>query len=253
MRQFFMTRSDRARCRRLQSVTKWIAIAVLVSDAAWGATLTWNPNMEPDLAGYHVYQCTSQPCGRTYGTATLLARLGAVTSFNIGTPSVTQYYVVTAYDLANNESAESGLAIYSPSTSPPPPSSPPPSSPPPSPPPSPPAIGAAPRTLSFTAQQGGVDPPTQLLTISNVGGGTFTWSASENINWLRLTPSSGTGNGTVTVRAMAGARAAGTYSGAITVTASGSSNVDVPVTMTITTNPVMLPPTPTGLRLSSQQ
>ena len=124
MRRFFMTRLVRA--RRLRSITQWLAIAVLATDVAWGATLTWNPNAEIDLAGYRVYQCTSQPCGRAYGTASLLVTLGTVTSFNIGTPGSTHYYVVTAFDTANNESAESGVAIYSPPNSPPPPPPPPP-------------------------------------------------------------------------------------------------------------------------------
>src|SRR5262249_38611440 len=52
---------------------------------------------------------------------TLLATLGKVTSFNIGTPSVTQYYYVTAYDLANNESGGSNLLTFTPAASSPPP------------------------------------------------------------------------------------------------------------------------------------
>ena len=229
----------------LRSIAGWTAIILLTCDLAWSATLTWTPNTEPDLAGYRVYQCTSQPCGRANGTATLLATLGTVTSFNVGTPSVTQYYVVTAYDFANNESADSASVIYSPpSPSPPPPSPPPPTTAP--------AIGAMPRTLSFSTQQGGVDPPSQLLTISNVGDGTLTWSATENTNWLTLAPGSGTGNGTVTVRVSAGTRGAGTYSGAITVAATGASSVVIPVTLTITIAQIVPPPTPTGLQLSLQ-
>ena len=104
----------------LRSIAGWTAIILLTCDLAWSATLTWTPNTEPDLAGYRVYQCTSQPCGRANGTATLLATLGTVASFDIGVPSATRYYVVTAHDTANNESAESGVAIYTPPTSPPP-------------------------------------------------------------------------------------------------------------------------------------
>ncbi|MEK7235711.1 MAG: hypothetical protein AAB242_03770 [Nitrospirota bacterium] len=96
------------------------AVLVLWSSAAWGAALTWNANSEPDLVGYHVYQCSRQPCTRTSGTASPLATLGPVTSFNIGTPAVTQYYFITAFDLANNESSASSLAIFTPAGSPPP-------------------------------------------------------------------------------------------------------------------------------------
>jgi hypothetical protein len=43
-----------------------------------------------------------------------LVVLGKVTSFNIGTPAVTQYYFITAYDFSNNESAPSNLATFLP-------------------------------------------------------------------------------------------------------------------------------------------
>ena len=79
-------------------------ILILSSSPAWSATLTWNANSEADLAGYCVYQCRQQPCSRTSGTASVLATLGTVTSFNIGTPTVTQYYFLTAYDSVNESS-----------------------------------------------------------------------------------------------------------------------------------------------------
>ena len=96
-------------------------VLVLWSSTAWSATLTWTANGEPDLAGYRIYQCSQQPCTRTSGKAASLVTLGNVTSFNIGTPAVTQYYFITAYDFANNESGSSSLAIFTPAGSPPPP------------------------------------------------------------------------------------------------------------------------------------
>ena len=99
-----------------------VGVLVLWSSTAWGATLTWTLNSESDLAGYHVYHCSQLPCAKSSGTATLLATLGKVTSFNIGTPAVTQYYAITAYDLVNNESGLSSVVTYLPAgTSPPPP------------------------------------------------------------------------------------------------------------------------------------
>lgn len=94
-------------------------VVCLWAGAVWGATLNWNANTEPDLAGYRIYRCSQQPCGRAYGTASLLSTVGQVTSFNIGTPSTVQYYVVTAYDFANNESTESNVVTYMPPVSPP--------------------------------------------------------------------------------------------------------------------------------------
>ncbi len=57
--------------------------------------------------------------------------------------------------------------------------------------PVPPAIGASPTSLSFVATQGGASPSTQTLNISNTGGGTLSWTASDNAPWLRLSQASG--------------------------------------------------------------
>ncbi len=102
-----------------QQTNRGIAMAVgllLWSTMAWGATLTWDANTESDLAGYRVYQCNQLPCRQDKGTATMLVTLGKVTSFEIGKPAITKYYMITAYDFANNESDPSGVVIYTPST-----------------------------------------------------------------------------------------------------------------------------------------
>ena len=108
---------------RIRWATAVAVILMLWSNPSWGITLTWNPNTETDLAGYYIYQCSQQPCSRTSGTATRLATLGKVTSFNVGTPAVIQYYLITAYDFANNESTDSSVATYIPAGTPPPPAS----------------------------------------------------------------------------------------------------------------------------------
>lgn len=95
-------------------------VLVLWGGTVWGATLTWNANNETDMAGYRVYQCSQQPCTHTSGKASALTTLGKVTSFNIGTPAVTQYYFITAYDFTNNESSSSSLVTFTPAGSPPP-------------------------------------------------------------------------------------------------------------------------------------
>ena len=199
-------------------------IIVLWSSPAWSATLTWTANTDLDLAGYSVYQCSKQPCSRASGNASALATLGTVTTFNIGTPSVTTYYFITAFDLAGNESAESAVATYTPVGTPPPVV--------------PPVIGTSPTSLAFTATQGGANPATQTLTISNTGGGTLTWSASDNAAWLTVSPASGIGNGSATLTVTTGTLTAGTYNGTVTVSATGAPSVTVPVTFTIATAPV---------------
>jgi phage terminase large subunit-like protein len=89
-------------------------VLMLLSSTAWGATLQWNASSGPDLAGYRVYKCSQLPCSQSAGTATLLITLGTATSFNIGTPAIVQYYVVTAYNSANIESAPSNVVTYMP-------------------------------------------------------------------------------------------------------------------------------------------
>jgi len=96
-----------------------VMLLILSNGVGWGATLTWNPNSESDLAGYRVYKCDRLPCGRASGTASPLATLGKVTTFNIGSPTTVQYYVVTEFDTGNNESSDSNVATFSPSSAPP--------------------------------------------------------------------------------------------------------------------------------------
>lgn len=106
---------------------------------------------------------------------------------------------------------------------------------PPPPPPEPPTIGVSPTNLSFTATQGGANPATQTLSISNTGDGTLSWTASDNASWLTLSPPSGTGDGGVTLTVTTGALAAGSYSATVTLTATGADSVTVPVTFTVAT------------------
>ena len=105
--------------------------------------------------------------------------------------------------------------------------------------PVPPAIGVSPTSLSFTAQQGASNPTNQSINISNTGGGTLTWSASDNAAWLTLSPTSGTGNGSVSASVTTGTLTAGTYNGTVTVSATGATPVTVPVTFTVATAPTM--------------
>jgi hypothetical protein len=118
--------------------------------------------------------------------------------------------------------------------------------------PVPPAIGASPTSFSFTATQGGSNPANQTLSISNTGGGTLTWTASDNAAWLTLSPASGTGNGAVTLTVATGTLTAGTYSGTITLTATGATSMTVPVTFTVTAAP-SLTITPTSLSFTATQ
>jgi len=103
--------------------------------------------------------------------------------------------------------------------------------------PPPPTIGYSPTSFSFTATQGGSNPPSQTLSISNTGGGTLSWSASDNANWLSLSPTSGTNSGTVTLSVNIAGLTANTYNATITITAAGATNSPATIPVTLIVNP----------------
>src|SRR5207244_3998422 len=85
----------------------------------------------------------------------------------------------------------------------------------------------------FAGTVGGTTPSAQALAVSNVGGGTLTWSASDNSTWLTLSPVSGTNSGTVTASVNLTGLTAGTHTAAITVAAIGATTKTIPVTLTL--------------------
>jgi hypothetical protein len=75
-------------------------LSLVVPLFAGALVVSWNPNTEPDLAGYRVHYGT-QP-----GTYTKTKDVGNVTSVTIDSlqEGSTYYFAVTAYDQSNNES-----------------------------------------------------------------------------------------------------------------------------------------------------
>jgi hypothetical protein len=99
-------------------------------------------------------------------------------------------------------------------------------------------ISFTPTTLTFGGSVGGSNPASQLVNLTNPGGGTLTWTIGDNAAWLTVTPVSGTTTtetDTLTASVNLSGLAAGTYNGTITITASGSSNSPktIPVTLTL--------------------
>jgi len=108
----------------------------------------------------------------------------------------------------------------------------------------PPTSGSLPGTLTFIAMEGGANPASQTLSITNTGGGTLSWSASGNASWLSLSPASGTTTtetDVLTVRVNTVGLLANTYTASITLADPAATNAtqQVPVTLTVT------PPSPT--------
>lgn len=97
----------------------------------------------------------------------------------------------------------------------------------------PPTIGFTPTAMTFTATQGGANPGSQTLSISNTGGGTLNWTLSDNAAWLISNPSTGTGAGSSNISISTTGLTAGTYNATITISAPGATAVTVPVTLAI--------------------
>ena len=58
-----------------------------------------------------------------------------------------------------------------------------------------PSIAIEPASFNFTAEQEGINPPSQILNIRNSDSGMLSWSASSAVDWLILNPDSGSSTG----------------------------------------------------------
>ena len=99
-----------------------------------------------------------------------------------------------------------------------------------------PTIGTNPAALTFVGTQGGANPTAQLIAISNPGGGTLAWTASDNAPWLMLTTAAGTNAGSVSAAVNLSGLTAGTYTGAVSIAATGTTTKTLPVTLTVTSS-----------------
>lgn len=99
-------------------------------------------------------------------------------------------------------------------------------------PPPQPTIGLSPSALSFSGTQGGSNPATQSIAVTNTGSGTLSWSVSDNASWLTAAQA---GN-TIVAGVNLSGLAAGTHSGTITVIATGATNTPqtIPVSLVVT-------------------
>jgi hypothetical protein len=109
--------------------------------------------------------------------------------------------------------------------------------------PQPPQLSVTPASLSFSATQGGANPAAKSLAVANTGGGTLSFTASDDAPWLSVAPASGTAPQSVSVSTDVSGLPPGTYSGTVAITSAGaqSSPATIPVTLTVETAP---PPTP---------
>ncbi len=84
----------------------------------------------------------------------------------------------------------------------------------------PPVISLSPSSLNFSFAVGGATPGARIVTVSNSGGGSLSYSVASSAPWLSATAS----GSSVTVSVNPVGLSANTYQGIITVTAAGASN-----------------------------
>ncbi|MEQ1911351.1 MAG: CARDB domain-containing protein, partial [Vicinamibacterales bacterium] len=122
-----------------------------------------------------------------------------------------------------------------------------------------PMIGLSASALTYGATQGGANPASQVVNVTNSGVGTLSGLAVGTIaygsgsGWLQATLSGTTAPATLTVQPTTGTLAAGTYTATVSVTSGVATNSpqSVTVTFTITPAPDLLP-LQSGLLIPSQ-
>ena len=119
-----------------------------------------------------------------------------------------------------------------------------------------PTIGLSATAFSFTAVQGGGNPSSQTLNISNTGASTLNWTVAENASWLTPSVAGGTGSGSVALNVNTTGMAAGTYTTPLTIAATGATNTPQTVMVTLTLTAPLVPTiglAPTSLNFSTTQ
>ncbi len=101
------------------------------------------------------------------------------------------------------------------------------------------SLVVSPQTLSYQYTFGGAVPVAQGISITNGGGGSFSWTASTSDYWLSVSAASGTAPASVSVSVDPSNLAAGTYNGSVQISSAGvaGSPATVAVTLTVQGNP----------------
>jgi hypothetical protein len=88
----------------------------------------------------------------------------------------------------------------------------------------PPEIELSQTYFSFNAIADSTDPPDQVLAVSNSGGGTLNWTASNSESWLDIVPTSGTDYGEITLSVTIAGLPYGVYYDTVVVSDPNASN-----------------------------
>ena len=107
-----------------------------------------------------------------------------------------------------------------------------------------PILSASPANLNFSATQGGLNPQSVPVSITNAGAGTLNFTVSSDSSWLGVSPGSGAATATLQVSVDITGLAPATYVGHVTITSSGTQGSPATVTATLVVASPPPPPTP---------
>ena len=122
-----------------------------------------------------------------------------------------------------------------------------------------PTIALSPTSLSFSATDGGSNPSSQNVTVSNSGGGTLaspttSITYSQGSGWLSVNCTGSSAPYTCSTQPATGSLSSGTYNATVNVSSSGATNSPQSYTVAFTVNPVSSPTislSPTSLSFSA--
>jgi hypothetical protein len=104
-----------------------------------------------------------------------------------------------------------------------------------------PILSISPSSISFNAIQGGANPASVSLSVTNTGSGTLIFTDSTDQPWLSVSPSSGTAPQMLQISATTGSLTPGTYTGHVTITGTGAQGSPATATVTFTVSPFVPP------------
>jgi len=107
-------------------------------------------------------------------------------------------------------------------------------------------VTLSPSTLTFSGVQGMTNPASQAVTVNSSGN----WTASSNVPWLTLSPSSGDGNGSIATNVALSSAAVGTNNATITVTSGGVTRT---ISVTLTVSVASLTASPNSVTYTATQ
>jgi hypothetical protein len=116
-----------------------------------------------------------------------------------------------------------------------------------------PVLSVSPSSLSLSVMAGGANPSPASLNVGDLVPGSMTFTASSDVSWLSVLPTSGAAPQNVQVSASVTGLAPGSYTGHVTITASGAqgSPAVVPVTLTVWSCPCTIWNGTTGPTMAS--